>query len=509
MEAPVLGRSALSGRIPVSIVTGFLGSGKTTLVNKLLKRPDMNKVAVIVNELGEQAIDNDLVEVSSEQMMLLNNGCLCCVLRGDLQETLRDLFVKRRNGEIIDFDRVVIETTGLADPAPVMQAISNDAALTELYRLDGVITLVDGAQGSTQLTHTVEAVKQAAVADRIVITKSDLTDEATIAKLEAELKAINPTGRITRAVKGVVEPDLLLSVGIDRARVAPEVVDRWLGPAEDDHDHHGDHDHDLSRAGGVGQSGGDAERDRLRRLPRHDGLPRHPGLPTVRPLPEGGERMSAPAESSVPAPQAGTSSARVRRMTRSSYVGMVMWLVLFLVLAAGPFTFLTKGNQQNLVTLFIYIILGTMWNLLAGFAGVVSVGQQAFVGLGAYSMVALINVQGQNLYISIPLSALLTAIISIPIAFIAFRLRGSYFAIGTWVIAEVIKLLTLITLITTPAIIVGTWYGMNFKVMPELEWRWGYPAVLLFMALLAAGMVIYFRRKKWLGGKAGRGSGRG
>ena len=99
MDAPVLGRSALSGRIPVSVVTGFLGSGKTTLVNKLLKRPEMNRVAVIVNELGEQAIDNDLVEVSSEQMMLLNNGCLCCVLRGDLQETLRELFVKRRTGE--------------------------------------------------------------------------------------------------------------------------------------------------------------------------------------------------------------------------------------------------------------------------------------------------------------------------------------------------------------------------------------------------------------------------
>ena len=111
MEAPVLGRSALSGRIPVSVVTGFLGSGKTTLVNKLLKRPEMNRVAVIVNELGEQAIDNDLVEVSSEQMMLLNNGCLCCVLRGDLQETMRDLFIKRRNGVIIDFDRLVIETT--------------------------------------------------------------------------------------------------------------------------------------------------------------------------------------------------------------------------------------------------------------------------------------------------------------------------------------------------------------------------------------------------------------
>ena len=138
---------ALSGKFPVSVVTGFLGSGKTTLINKLLKRPDMNRVAVIVNEFGEQAIDNDLVEVSSEQMMLLNNGCLCCVLRGDLQETLRDLFVKRRNGDIIDFTRVVIETTGLADPAPVMQTLMTDDMLLANYRLDCVVTLADAVNG--------------------------------------------------------------------------------------------------------------------------------------------------------------------------------------------------------------------------------------------------------------------------------------------------------------------------------------------------------------------------
>src|SRR5918995_5539418 len=136
-------RDPLAGRIPVSIVTGFLGSGKSTLINKLLQRPDMNRVAVIVNEFGEQSIDHDLIQVSSEQMMLLNNGCLCCVLRGDLQETLRDLFVKRRMGEINDFERVIIETTGLADPAPVMQTLITDSLLLEQYRLDCVVTLVD------------------------------------------------------------------------------------------------------------------------------------------------------------------------------------------------------------------------------------------------------------------------------------------------------------------------------------------------------------------------------
>ncbi|MFN7086854.1 MAG: CobW family GTP-binding protein, partial [Burkholderiales bacterium] len=150
-EPVAAGRDPLAGRIPVSVVTGFLGSGKTTLINRLLKRPEMNRVAVIVNEFGEQGIDHDLVEVSSEQMMLLNNGCLCCVLRGDLQETLRELFIKRRNGEIIDFERVVIETTGLADPAPVMQTLMTDTLLQAQYRLDCVVTLVDAVNALGQL----------------------------------------------------------------------------------------------------------------------------------------------------------------------------------------------------------------------------------------------------------------------------------------------------------------------------------------------------------------------
>ena len=238
------GRDLLRSRIPMTVITGFLGSGKTTLLNALLATPQAANTAVIINEYGEVGVDHDLVQNIAESVTLLDNGCVCCVVRGDLETALREMFLARRAGQMANFERVILETTGLADPAPVMQAISNDAALTEHYRLDGVITLVDGAQGSTQLTHTVEAVKQAAVADRIVITKSDLTDPATIDRLTAELKAINPTARITRADKGVVEPDLLLSVGIDRARVAPEVVDRWLGPSDDAHDHdHHEHGH--------------------------------------------------------------------------------------------------------------------------------------------------------------------------------------------------------------------------------------------------------------------------
>ncbi len=238
------GRDLLRSRIPLTVITGFLGSGKTTLLNALLATPQAANTAVIINEYGEVGVDHDLVQNIAESVTLLDNGCVCCVVRGDLETALREMFLARRAGQMANFERVILETTGLADPAPVMQAISNDATLTELYRLDGVITLVDGAQGSTQLTHTVEAVKQAAVADRIVITKSDLADKATIDTLIAELKDINPTAGITCADKGVVAPDLLLSVGIDRARIAPEVVDRWLGPADAAHEHeHHAHGH--------------------------------------------------------------------------------------------------------------------------------------------------------------------------------------------------------------------------------------------------------------------------
>ncbi|HET7158802.1 MAG TPA: GTP-binding protein [Burkholderiales bacterium] len=238
-------RDPLAGRIPVSIVTGFLGSGKTTLINRLLKRSDMNRVAVIVNELGEQSIDHDLVEVSSEQMTLLNNGCLCCVLRGDLQETLRDMFVKRRTGEIIDFERVVIETTGLADPAPVMHTLMTDTMLQAQYRLDCVVTLVDAVNGVGQLDSMSEAVKQAALADRLVITKADLADETKIAVLESRLRELNPQAPMKRAVNGEIELAFLINVGLANTRSKLEDVERWMGA--DEHDEHGHaHRHDTA-----------------------------------------------------------------------------------------------------------------------------------------------------------------------------------------------------------------------------------------------------------------------
>ena len=144
-------RDALAGKLPVTLITGFLGSGKTTLISRLLKHPDMNRVAVVINEIGEIGIDNDLVRMSSENVTLLANGCLCCTVRTDLQETLRELFGQRRAGQIADFDRVIVETTGLADPAPVIQTLVSDTMLAAQYRLDGVVTLVDAVNGPGQI----------------------------------------------------------------------------------------------------------------------------------------------------------------------------------------------------------------------------------------------------------------------------------------------------------------------------------------------------------------------
>ncbi len=240
--SPATTRDALAGLIPVSIVTGFLGSGKTTLINRLLKQPEMNRVAVIVNELGEIGIDNELVEVSSEQMMLLNNGCLCCVLRGDLQETLRDLFIKRRNGEVIDFDRVIIETTGLADPAPVMQTLITDTLLLEQYRLDCVATVVDAVNAPGQLDQFSEPVKQVALADRLIVTKTDLVAEKELSALIMRLNEVNPRAPVRIALNGEIELPFLIDVGLRRASARLEEVERWLGTETDEHA--GDHRHD-------------------------------------------------------------------------------------------------------------------------------------------------------------------------------------------------------------------------------------------------------------------------
>ena len=169
--------------IPVTLLTGFLGSGKTTVLNHVLKQPGMAATAVIVNEFGEIGIDHLLVESATDDVVLLNSGCLCCTVRGDIVDTLLNLFVGRANGKVPHFSRVVIETTGLADPAPILHTLISDPLIAARYTLDGVVATVDAVNGSGTLDRQPEAVKQAAVADRLLLTKADLAKPAAAAAL--------------------------------------------------------------------------------------------------------------------------------------------------------------------------------------------------------------------------------------------------------------------------------------------------------------------------------------
>jgi G3E family GTPase len=221
-------RDPLAGKIPVTLITGFLGSGKTTLISKLLLHPDMQRVAVVINEIGEIGIDHDVVTMSSENITLLANGCICCSVRTDLQETLRDLFAQRRVGEVFDFDRVIVETTGLADPAPVVQTLASDTLLEAHYRLDGLITLVDGVNGAGQIQQQTEAVKQIAIADKVLVTKTDLASDADVNTLRELIHDLNPQAPIELIRHGEVEPSSLIDLGLSTSRASDNTL-RFLG----------------------------------------------------------------------------------------------------------------------------------------------------------------------------------------------------------------------------------------------------------------------------------------
>lgn len=237
-------------RLPVSVLTGFLGSGKTTLLKALLKHPSMDETAVVINEFGEVGLDHLLVEQSSEDTIVMDSGCLCCTIRGDLIETLRNLIRRRWKGEIPAFKRLVIETTGLADPAPILHTLMTDPVISTRYRLDGVITTVDAVNGALQLDSNPESVKQAAVADRILLTKTDMIQGPNPDRLEERLHALNPAARVLPVSHGDVDPQVLFDAGLYNPATKSPDVERWLQEeayAESHHGHahhHGDHDHD-------------------------------------------------------------------------------------------------------------------------------------------------------------------------------------------------------------------------------------------------------------------------
>ncbi len=231
------------GLIPATILTGFLGSGKTTLLKRVLSEAHGQKIAVIENEFGEENIDNDiLLTETKEQIIQMSNGCVCCTIREDLRTTLSDLAAKRRKGEV-EFDRVVIETTGLADPGPVAQTFFMDDEIAESYLLDSVLTLVDAKHAEEQLNTRQEARRQIGFADQIFLSKTDLCDPAAVDALAHRIKHMNPRAPQQRVHFGEVELGRVFDLRGFNLNAKLEIDPDFLKADDHGHHHHGHHDH--------------------------------------------------------------------------------------------------------------------------------------------------------------------------------------------------------------------------------------------------------------------------
>lgn len=235
--------SDLLTTIPVTVVTGFLGSGKTTMLSSLLKKEEMKNTAVIINEFGEIGLDHALIEKSDENILELKSGCICCTIRSDLHDTLLTLAEKMAQGDISPFNKVVIETTGLADPAPIIHTLMTSFDLQRIFKLDGVVTLVDAVNGEATLDSQQESVKQAALAERIILSKTDLADEATQKSLVRRLKAINPAVTIITGNHGDVPVSAIIGLGTYDPYNKSQDVKEWLAAEKYEESHNHSHDH--------------------------------------------------------------------------------------------------------------------------------------------------------------------------------------------------------------------------------------------------------------------------
>lgn len=240
-------------RTPVTVLTGFLGSGKTTILNGLLKHRALRRTAVIINEFGEIGLDHELVQKSDESFILVRNGCVCCTVRGDLISTLGDLRARQQRGEVEPLERAVIETTGLADPAPILHTLMNDQSLVDHYVLGGVVSTIDAVNGLNTLNNHQEAVKQAGIADLLLLTKRDLADPSAARALLDRIANISPGARILQVLNGEVSPSDFFAVGLYRPESKTVEVQNWLNveayhEAElHSHEQHSEHEHDHNR----------------------------------------------------------------------------------------------------------------------------------------------------------------------------------------------------------------------------------------------------------------------